>query len=98
MAILLVRDPNDPRSVAQTLNEVVKKLNDTTGDVTWTTGISTTVTNAKITPQTVPVLVAFSAAAMGQNYWIDNVVMGSFRINHAAGAANRTFKYVLNGL
>lgn len=92
----LLPDPR-PDKIRTAVNELVRGRTNSVGTVTLTNGVATTtVEDEDVSPTSRIFLSPQTSAAAGENWWIDNVTFGSFRINHANAATTRTFGYLIS--
>lgn len=80
------------------VNQLIKGHgNNAQQTLTLTAGASTTVADARATPQSLPILVPLNAAASTITYHISSRSQGQFVISHSAAGGTESFAYVLHG-
>lgn len=84
------------RDIITAINQLIQGRSNATGEVTLSTGTSTVVTKTDIPPSAV-VLLSPKTASAATTTWQATVGTGQFTITHAAGAADRTFRWVVIG-
>lgn len=80
------------------VNQMARQLSDNTGSFTMTTGTTTTVTNRQVFSGSTIDLIPTSSASSTTTWWIQSTSKGQFIVGHPAGAAGRTWNYVITGI
>jgi hypothetical protein len=87
----------DPRSISEVVNGLMQGRSNNTGQVELTTGTSTTLTDSRITEDSVIVLTPTSSSATSSAAYVSSRTGGQAVIGHASGGSGRTFAYAVIG-